>query len=120
VARTERGFGDVQEGLRVAIQEDHRVLYVLEVESVVKQAVIVRDSPATEGAGGPSWYVESWARAATSPNSLLTSSTPSACGSGPTLRTPRSHVGDRRMQGTRALRLAVYDPPRVGPGGVRL
>jgi hypothetical protein len=57
VARTERGFGGVQEGLRTAIQEDHRVLYVLEVEGVVKQAVIVRGR-----AGGPSWYVESWAR----------------------------------------------------------
>jgi len=28
----------------------------------VKQAVIVHDGPATEGAGGPGWYVESWAR----------------------------------------------------------
>jgi len=61
VARSEGGFGGVQEGLRVAKQEDDRVLYVLEVEGVVKQAVIVRDGPATEGAGGAGWYVESWA-----------------------------------------------------------
>lgn len=62
VARSEGIFGGVQEGLRVAKREEGRVLYVLEVESVVKQAVIVRDGPATEGAGGPGWYVESWAR----------------------------------------------------------
>jgi hypothetical protein len=60
-ARSEGGFGGVQEGLRVAKREDHRVLYVLEVGGVVKQAVIVHDGPATEGAGGPGWYVESWA-----------------------------------------------------------
>ena len=62
VARSERGFGGAQQGLRVAKQEEHRVLYVLEVRGVVKQAVIVRNGPATEGAGGPGWYVESWAR----------------------------------------------------------
>jgi hypothetical protein len=61
VARSERLFGGVQEGLRVAKQEDDRVLYVVEVRDRVKQAVIVRDGPATEGAGGPGWYVESWA-----------------------------------------------------------
>ena len=62
MARSARGFGGVQEGPRVAKQEDHRVLHVLEVEGVVKQAVIVHDGPTTEGAGGPGWYVKSWAR----------------------------------------------------------
>lgn len=61
VARSEMLFGGTQEGLRVAKQEDDRVLYVVEVQGTVKQAVIVRDGPATEGAGGPGWYVESWA-----------------------------------------------------------
>jgi hypothetical protein len=61
VARSEGGFGGVQAGLRVAKREDRRVLYVLEVGGVVKQAVIVHDGPATEGAGGDGWYVESWA-----------------------------------------------------------
>jgi hypothetical protein len=49
------------DGLRVAKVEADRVLYVLEVNDVVKEAVIVHDGPATEGAGGPGWYVESWA-----------------------------------------------------------
>jgi hypothetical protein len=61
VAASEAGYGGSQDGLRVAKQEDDRVLYVLEVGGIVKQAVIVRDGPATEGAGGPGWYVESWA-----------------------------------------------------------
>ncbi len=61
VARSEWAFGGVQEGLRVAKQEGARVLYVLEVDGLVKQAVIVRDGPATVGAGGAGWYVESWA-----------------------------------------------------------
>ncbi len=61
VARSEGGFGGVQEGLLVAKEEEDRVLYVVEVEGVAKQAVIVHDGPATEGAGGPGWYVESWA-----------------------------------------------------------
>ena len=61
VARSEGGFGGVQEGLLVAGQEDDRVLYVVEVDGVVKEAVIVHDGPATKGAGGPGWYVESWA-----------------------------------------------------------
>lgn len=62
VARSERAFDGVQEGLQVAKEEEDRVLYVVEVDGVVKQAVIVHDGPATEGAGGPGWYVESWAR----------------------------------------------------------
>ena len=61
-ARGEGGFGGVQEGLTVAAKEDDRVLYVLEVDGTVKQAVIVHDGPATKGAGGPGWYVESWAK----------------------------------------------------------
>jgi hypothetical protein len=61
VSRGEGGFGGVQDGLLVAASEDDRVLYVVEVDGVVKQAVIVHDGPATEGAGGDGWYVESWA-----------------------------------------------------------
>jgi hypothetical protein len=61
VARGEGAFGGVQEGLTVAATEDDRVLYVVEVDGVVKQAVVVHDGPATEGAGGDGWYVESWA-----------------------------------------------------------
>jgi hypothetical protein len=60
-ARSEGVFGGVQEGLRVTAQDDDRVLYVLEVSGLVKQAVVVHDGPATDGAGGPGWYVESWA-----------------------------------------------------------
>jgi hypothetical protein len=61
VAVSEGGFGGVSEGLLVAKEEGDRVLYDVEVEGVIKQAVILRDGPATEGAGGPGWYVESWA-----------------------------------------------------------
>lgn len=61
VALSEGGFGGVPDGLLVAKEEDDRVLYVLEVEGAIKQAVIVRNGPATEGAGGSGWYVESWA-----------------------------------------------------------
>jgi hypothetical protein len=61
VARSERGFGGVQEGLLVAKKEEDRILYVLDVAGQLKQAVIVRNGPATEGAGGAGWYVESWA-----------------------------------------------------------
>lgn len=60
-ARHERIFGGVQDGLQIAKRETDRVLYVVEVSDIVKQAVIVHDGPATEGAGGPGWYVESWA-----------------------------------------------------------
>ena len=47
----------------MARQEQDRVLYVwaVEVGGAVKQAVIVHNGPATDGAGGPGWYVESWA-----------------------------------------------------------
>jgi hypothetical protein len=61
VARHEGGFGGVQDGLQVAAREGDRVLYVVKVQGVVKQAVIVHNGPATDGAGGPGWYVESWA-----------------------------------------------------------
>jgi len=62
VARSEGLWSVAMEGLGVAKREDDRVLSVLEVDDVVKQALIVRDGPATEGAGGPGWYLESWAR----------------------------------------------------------
>ena len=61
-ARSERIYDGVQDGLTVAAQEKDRVLYVVEVDGVIKQAVIVHDGPAAEGTGGPGWYVESWAR----------------------------------------------------------
>lgn len=61
VSHSEGGFGGVQTGLLVAKEEKNRMLYVLEVEGVVKQAIIVHNGPATEGAGGSGWYVESWA-----------------------------------------------------------
>jgi hypothetical protein len=62
VAAGEGRFDGPHEGLRVAARDAGRVLYVLEVGGAVKQAVVVRDGPATEGAGGDGWYVESWAR----------------------------------------------------------
>jgi hypothetical protein len=54
-------YGTAADGLAVAKQEDDRVLYVLEVNGSVKESIIVRNGPATEGAGGAGWYVESWA-----------------------------------------------------------
>jgi hypothetical protein len=54
-------FDGPRDGLRIAASTTDRVLYVREVAGVVKEAVIVHDGPATEGAGGPGWYVESWA-----------------------------------------------------------
>ena len=53
--------GGAQKGLRIAKEATDRVLYVLEVHGAVKEAVVVHDGPAAEGAGGPGWYVESWA-----------------------------------------------------------
>lgn len=50
VARSEGIFSGVREGLRDVKTEENRVLYVLEVDRVIKQAVIVRHGPATEGA----------------------------------------------------------------------
>jgi hypothetical protein len=60
--RSEHAFDGVQSGLEVAARTEDRVLYVVEVDGVIKQAVIVHDGPAAEGTGGPGWYVESWAR----------------------------------------------------------
>jgi hypothetical protein len=40
VARTEGGFGGAQERLRVAKREEHRVLYVLEMQGVVKRLFV--------------------------------------------------------------------------------
>lgn len=59
VARSEAAFNGAWDGLLVAREEADRVLYVVEVDGVVKQAVIVHDGPATDGAGGAGWYVES-------------------------------------------------------------
>lgn len=83
VARSEGLWRVAMEGLGVAKREQDRVLYVLEVDGVMKQALIVRDGPATEWAGGPGWYLESWARA-TSPSSRAPSQTRSDYRSGPT------------------------------------
>jgi hypothetical protein len=60
-ARGEGGYGGVQIGLVQAKEEADRALYVVEVDGVTTQAVIVHNGPATRGAGGPGWYVESWA-----------------------------------------------------------
>ena len=60
--RSERIYDGVQDGLTIAAQDKDRVLYVVEVGGVIKQAVIVHDGPAADGTGGPGWYVESWAR----------------------------------------------------------
>lgn len=38
------------------------MLYVFDVGGEPKQAVVMRNGPATAGAGGSGWYVESWAR----------------------------------------------------------
>jgi hypothetical protein len=63
VARSEGLLrGMTLEGLDVAKRVEDRVLYVLEVDGAIKQAVILRDGPATQAAGGSGWYVESWAR----------------------------------------------------------
>lgn len=60
-ARSEGGWSGVQTGLVPARREADRALYVVEVDGVLKQAVIVHDGPATKGAGGPGWHIESWA-----------------------------------------------------------
>jgi hypothetical protein len=60
VARGEGAFA-MQPDLQVAKREDDRLLYVLDVQGLAKQAVVVHNGPATEGAGGPGWYMESWA-----------------------------------------------------------
>ena len=62
VAASERLFPGPTKGLRPAAEDGDRMLYVLEVADEVKQAIVLRDGPATEGAGGDGWYVESWAQ----------------------------------------------------------
>ena len=61
-ARSERLFDGASTGYDIAASDDTRVLYVYAVDGAAKQAVVMRNGPATEGAGGPGWYVESWAR----------------------------------------------------------
>jgi hypothetical protein len=60
--RSEGAFAGGSDGLTEAAREDDRVLFVVEVDGVPKQAVVVHDGPAAEGTGGDGWYVESWAR----------------------------------------------------------
>ena len=54
-------FDGPANGLEIAAETADRVLYVLDVRHAIKEAVIVHNGPATAGAGGPGWYVESWA-----------------------------------------------------------
>jgi hypothetical protein len=54
-------FDGPADDLQIAAETADRVLYVLSVKHAVKEAVIVHNGPATAGAGGPGWYVESWA-----------------------------------------------------------
>ena len=61
-ARSEWLYDGASEGLQRAKEEKDRVLYVLPVNGVWKQALIVRNGAATEGTGGDGWYLESWAR----------------------------------------------------------
>ena len=62
VAASEWLFPGPRKGLERVAEEGDRVLFVLEIEGEVKEAIVVRDGPATEGAGGDGWYVESWAQ----------------------------------------------------------
>ncbi|WP_134767650.1 hypothetical protein [Nocardioides sp. 1609] len=48
--------------LALAAEDDDRQLLTYEVDGRVLMALLVRDGPATEGAGGPGWYVEAFAR----------------------------------------------------------
>jgi hypothetical protein len=61
-ARSEWVFDGAYRGYRLERDDGDRVLFTFAVGDQVKQALIMRDGPATEGAGGPGWYVESWAR----------------------------------------------------------
>ena len=58
VARSEGAFAILPD-LQVAKTEHDRVLYVLDVHGMTKQAAIVHNGPATDGAGGRDWYLES-------------------------------------------------------------
>ena len=104
--RGEAAFEGAQDGLAVAARTQDRVLFVIEADGVPKQAVIVHDGPATEGAGGPGWYVESWARCDWS--ELPTSAVPAldvAVDRSP--REARGHARGRRV--CRDLRPTVGD-----------
>jgi hypothetical protein len=48
--------------LAVAKEERRRVLLTYTADGAVRVAVVLRDGPATKGAGGDGWYRESWAR----------------------------------------------------------
>ncbi len=48
--------------LRVARTEDERVMLTYEADDRILMALVFRDGPATEGAGGPGWYLETSAR----------------------------------------------------------
>ena len=48
--------------LRVARAEDERVMLTYEADDRILLALVFRDGPATEGAGGPGWYLEAAAR----------------------------------------------------------
>jgi hypothetical protein len=55
------GLWSMPRDLAVAAVSDDRVLYVAEVASRPKAALIVHDGEGSEGAGGDGWYAESWA-----------------------------------------------------------
>ncbi len=78
------------------------ILLLLEVDDVVKQALIVRDGPATEGPAAPAG-TSSRGRAATSPSSRAPSQTRSDYRSGPTrpgTRCPRRRSNPGRAPHT--------------------
>lgn len=54
-------YEGIRDGLQIAKKERDRVLYILPVHGIVKRAFIVHNGPATKGAGGFGWYLESWA-----------------------------------------------------------
>lgn len=57
----ERVFTVRPRDLAVAAESGDRVLFVGEVDGIVKAAVVVRDGQGAEGTGGDGWYAESWA-----------------------------------------------------------
>jgi hypothetical protein len=62
-ARSEGMFLELPDlDLEVARTEDDRVLLTYTSDDAVRAALIFRDGPASEGAGGDGWYRESWAR----------------------------------------------------------
>ena len=62
-ARSEGMFLELPDvELEIAKTESDRVLLTYSADETVRAAVIFRDGPATEGAGGDGWYRESWAR----------------------------------------------------------